>query len=288
MIARPRLAGGAVITALALLAGGCSDDTPTTTASPPTTVSRGSSVPTTASGPTTSAVTATTATTVLPAAGPSVVDDVLRGGGDADGYTYQATFPKLQGLADATVQDAVNAGIRAEVTAVVDEFISAAKEFPGPPAELGGQPSGLTGTYEVSRLDEGLASLRVRVSQFFAGAAHPGAVIRTFNYDLRSGERLALADLFTAGSPYLDRLSELSRQLLAAQPGFEDLSTSVLRGTEPKADNFAGWTLTDQDFVVTFSEYQVAPYAMGMPHVSIPFASLRLLLDPAGPLAIYN
>ena len=59
-------------------------------------------------------------------------------------------------------------------------------------------------------------------------------------------------------------------------------------GTEPTADNFDGWNLTDQDLVITFSEYQVAPYAMGMPHVSIPFASLRTLLDPAGPLAIHN
>ena len=113
-------------------------------------------------------------------------------------------------------------------------------------------------------------------------------MLLTFNYDLATGRRLALADLFAPGAPYLERLSELSRQLLLAQPDFDQLQDFVLPGTEPKVENFAGWTLTDQDLVITFSEYQVAPYAMGMPHVSIPFASLRTLLDPAGPLAIHN
>jgi hypothetical protein len=272
--------------AVGLLAGGCSGDgSTTTTGTTPSTVSGGSSsVPTTAApGPTTSAAPATTAPTV----GPRVVDDVLQGGGEADGYTYEVTLPEVQGLVDAAVQDAVNADIRAGVTQVVDEFVAGTKDFTPPPA-MAGQASTLTGGYEVARIDEALASFEVHASQYFAGAAHPGAVVLTFNYDVRTGQRLALADLFTAGSPYLDKLSELSRQLLAAQPGIGDLPDFVLPGTEAKAENFARWTLTDDDLVVTFNQYQVAPGAAGTPHVSIPFASLRLLLDPTGPLATYN
>ena len=271
----------ATLVALALVAGACGGDgKPVVTA---TTVGASStSAPSTT--PTSAPVAATTTTTTV-AARPTVVDDVLRGGSEADHYTYRATFPKLQGLADARVQDTVNADLRAGVQRVVDEFVAGTDDFAPLPDS---QPSALDGTYRVTRLDDRLASFQVTVSRYFSGAAHPGAVLLASTYDLVTGRRLALADLFTVGAPYLDRLSELSRQLLLAQPDFDQLQDFVLPGTEPKAENFAGWTVTDQDLVITFSEYQVAPYAMGMPHVSIPFASLRTLLDPAGPLAIRN
>ena len=230
---------------------------------------------------------ATTVATTAPAQA-AFVDDDLTGSNEDERYTYRLTFPKLQGLADTPVQDSINADIRAAVGFILDEFVTGVKDFGAPPAPLADQKSALEGDYEVARLDDGLASVGVRVSRFYAGAAHPGAVLLTFTYDLATGRRLALAELFAPGAPYLEKLSELSRQLLLAQPGFDQLQDFVLPGTEPKVENFDGWTLTDQDLVITFAEYQVGPYAMGMPHVSIPFASLRTLLDPAGPLAIHN
>ena len=277
--------GVAIALGLGLLATGCGDGDPPT--APSTSVPRTSSTSLPATTVTPAPTTSTVSTTPSPAA-PTVVDDVLQGASEPERYTYRLTFPKLQGLADPAVEASINDDIRAAVAVTVDEFLSGVSELGAPPAALADQKSGLEGSYEVARLDEGLASLAVRVSRFYAGAAHPGAVLLTFTYDLGTGRRLALADLFTPGSPYLAKLSELSRQLLAAQPGFDELQDFVVPGTEPTAENFAGWTVTDQDLVITFAEYQVAPYAMGMPHVSIPFASLRTLLDPAGPLAIHN
>ena len=276
------MAGGATVVVV-LLAGGCGDGDSSTAA--PTTTAPATTV---AAITSTTATAALTSSTTLAGARPTVVDDVLMGGSEVERYTYQLTIPKLQGLADLTVQTAVNDQIRAQATGAVDEFVLGVKDFGPPPPGQEDQRSGLTGSYEVSRLDDGLASFRVRQSRFFVGSAHPNATLVTFNYDLHTGKRLALADLFTAGSLYLATLTDLSRQLLAAQPGFDGLQSFVTPGTEPQEENFDGWTLSDQDLVITFDEGQVAPNAMGMPHVSIPFASLRLLLDPAGPLAIYN
>ena len=132
----------------------------------------------------------------------------------------------------------------------------------------------------MARLDEGLASLAVRVSRFYAGAAHPGAVLLTFTYDLRTGRRLDLADLFTPGSPYLAKLSELSRQLLAAQPGFDELQDFVAPGTEPTAENFAGWTVTDQDLVDHLRRIPGGPVRDGEAPREHP---LRVAPDPARP-----
>jgi hypothetical protein len=280
---RPWAAMGAVavVGALGLMTAGCGGDSPSSTTSTSVVVTS-STVPATTVA-TAPSSTATTSPTTSPAR-PTVVDDVLRGGSEADGYTYEQTFPRLQGLADMPVQDAINAQILTEVTAIVDEFV-AGTEGAVDPADL---QSGLRGGYEVSRIDDDLLSTRVFASPYFAGAAHPGSVQATFNFDLRTGKRLTLADLFTPGSPYLATLSEQSRQLLAAQPGIGDLPEFVTPGTEPTEANFAHWTLSDQDLVITFDQYQVAPGAAGTPHVSIPFASLRTILDPTGPLAIHN
>lgn len=270
----------AVVAVLGLVASGCGDDgesgSTTTASTAPTAVTTTSP----ATAPTTVAVTTTAGAA---AAKPTVTDVALKGGSEVPRYTYEVTYPEVAGLADSAVQTAVNDRTRADVTAAVDEFVDGTDEL-----AQADQPSGLTGTYDLARLDDGLLSFRLKLSRYFAPQAHPAAVLLTFNYDLGTGRRLELADLFTPGAPYLDRLSELSRQLLAAQPGFDQLPELVTPGTEPKPENFANWTVTDQDLVFTFNEYQVGPYALGTPHVSIPFASLRTLLDPTGPLAIHN
>lgn len=55
-------------------------------------------------------------------------------------------------------------------------------------------------------------------------------------------------------------------------------------GTEPTADNYATWAITPGGLEITFGQYQVAPYAAGMPVVTIPVAHLAGLMDPNGPL----
>lgn len=262
-----------------LLATGCGDgDGP---AVAPTTLTPSSTTSTTEAEPTT-----TTSTTAV--ALPTVVDEVLHGGSQAQGHSYEVTFPQLRGLDDESVQEVVNADIRSTVTGAVERFVASLAEAGEPPPALSGQQSSLTGTYEVARLDHRLASLRLELSSYYAGAAHPSGILHTLNYDLGTGERLELGDLFTEGAPYLQRLSELARERLYAELGDAALPDFVEPGTEPVAENFDGWSLTGQELVVTFDEYQVAPYAAGMPRVSIPFATLRTILDPRGPLAIRN
>jgi len=72
-------------------------------------------------------------------------------------------------------------------------------------------------------------------------------------------------------------------QLKAALPGV-DLQL-VDSGTAPKAENFAVWNLNEHDFMITFPTYQVAPGAAGTPTVVIPYATLRPVIRPSGPLA---
>ncbi|MEA2687238.1 MAG: hypothetical protein QOE93_2433, partial [Actinomycetota bacterium] len=156
MRTRPAVVTLALALALALVASACGDgDSGTSTATTTT------PAPSTTRAPATTAVTAPT-TTALVVSGPTVSPQVLEGGSEPDRYTYKVAFPQLAGLADAKIQESLNAQIRADVQKVVDEFVAAAKDLGQNPG-AGDLRSGLDGEYEQARLDDGLASFRLPI-----------------------------------------------------------------------------------------------------------------------------
>jgi hypothetical protein len=72
------------------------------------------------------------------------------------------------------------------------------------------------------------------MSEDHAGAAHPLGVVVTLTFDLRTGRRYALADLFAPGARYLESLSRMSRELLAEELGPDADPQSVAEGTAPR------------------------------------------------------
>lgn len=115
--------------------------------------------------------------------------------------------------------------------------------------------------------------------------AHPNTTYRTFTFDRATGAELSLGDLFTPGSGYLARLSELTR---AALPGImanmANMSESevdrdyINSGTEPSAESFQSFAIDGTDLVIIFPPYQVAPYVYGRLDVEIPLSDLNGLL----------
>lgn len=234
---------------------------PPTTAKPASTTTRPSSPP----------VTSPTA---------RVVDDVLRGRNLQGRYSYDVTFPKLQRMTDGAAQESANATILAGVTATTDEFIDQAKVALPSPTDASAI-STFTGKYVVFLVTNDVVSLRVTMDWFIAGAAHPSTILQSYVFDLATGKRLALADLFVPGSDYLQVLSNASRAQLKARPGADP--DWVERGTTPKVENFTVWNLNEQrELVITFPSYQVGPGSDGTPVVIIPLSTLAPVRDPAG------
>jgi hypothetical protein len=220
-----------------------------------------------------------------PRATPVVTATTLSGGVAATGATYQVRYPKVGGLAD-TAAATINALLRDQADAAVRDFTSGIGKDPqaGP-----NQPSTLQVDYGVASVSPDVLSLRVSVYSYPSGAAHGSDVVSTFTFDVASGRRLALADLFRPGSSYLDALTTEARtQLKTTLAGWEtdsSMTTWLATGTEPTAANYAAWAITPGGLEITFGQYQVAPYAAGMPVVTIPFAHLAGIIDPSGPLA---
>jgi len=136
--------------------------------------------------------------------------------------------------------------------------------------------------YMVVFQNENIWSLKFDFMGYADGAAHPYHYSMTFNYDLEQGKKLSLDDLFRPDSNYLEVVSsycifELSKRDIGFYGGFE-------QGAEPAPKNYRNWNITSNGLIITFDEYQVAPYVAGPQMVFVPYVELRKVVDAQGPL----
>jgi hypothetical protein len=115
------------------------------------------------------------------------------------------------------------------------------------------------------------------------GAAHPGTYSITLNYDLAQGKELALSELFLPSSNYLESIANYCKAELGKQPFFDG---PFSEGANPTPENYRNWNITTNGLMVTFDEYQVAPYAAGPQVVQIPIDQVQSVIDPNGPLKV--
>ncbi len=116
-------------------------------------------------------------------------------------------------------------------------------------------------------------------TQSFSGSAHMGSKHTSLNYDLTINQILTLEKLFRPGVDYLGELAAACQQALAMRGDDYNLS-----GADPAASHYQVWNLTQNGILITFEEYQVAPYYLGAQQVLVPYVRLDKLFDPNGPL----
>jgi hypothetical protein len=107
---------------------------------------------------------------------------------------------------------------------------------------------------------------------------HPIVSYESINYDLKTGRPLQLRDIFKPKTKYLHVLSKLSRLKLIELYQFSEADSWMEEGTAPLEKNFEDWNITPEGIVISFGDYQVGPYGMGAPEVTIPYSDLRHLL----------
>jgi hypothetical protein len=109
--------------------------------------------------------------------------------------------------------------------------------------------------------------------------AHPNTYYRAFTFDLKTGQNLALSDLFTPSSNYLDTVSSLSRAALVKLQGSSaDPANFINPGTTANADNFQNFAIAGGSLVIFFPPYQVAPYSSGPQVIQISLGDLSNIL----------
>ena len=203
-------------------------------------------------------------------------------------YQIAAQYPQLSGGNNPNLEK-FNQAARAAVTKKVAGFKKDMTPEAGenteetrPEDSMG---SDLTISYTVVLAQDDLVSVEFEVSSYFQGAAHPNSYSETFNYDLKNGKQLKLADLFKPGAKYLQAIAnycvaDLKKQ--ATEKGL--MAEEIEKGAAAKADNYQGWTITKRGLGIYFDPYQVGPYAAGPQFVLVPYSDLKDLINPEGPV----
>lgn len=205
----------------------------------------------------------------------------MREEGASPRYIITGQIPRLAGSEDERVVDFNN-----KVEKMTQEEIQYFRD--NVLAHMSATPitsgSSFDAQYVLVYQNNALWALKFNFSGYTDGAAHPFHYSMTINYDLEQGKKLSLEDLFAADSGYLSAISsfciaELSRRDIGFYGGFE-------QGAEPMEKNYRNWNITRDGIMITFDEYQVAPYAVGPQTVLVPYSELQSLINPKGPLAL--
>lgn len=109
----------------------------------------------------------------------------------------------------------------------------------------------------------------------YTGGAHPMSYLRAFTFDTRTGDRLALADIFRPDADYRARLNAAMGAQIAERkiPVF---SFTPFAGVKDNQEFY----LTADGLVVYYQLYAYTPYVFGFLEFPIPYAQLADLLKP--------
>lgn len=207
-------------------------------------------------------------------------------------FAIDAEYPQIEG-ADTEGVKKFNQEVSALITKGVNEWRKSAgqqqegEEDPMPDAEGDSYDIG----YNVEFANDDIISVLFDNSIYEHGAAHPSNASDTFNYDLKSGKRIKLSDVFKPGAQYVRALSDYSIADLKKQARKDNPDEPMLtddeieNGAAPEADNFSSWNITKKGLLITFDPYQVGPYAAGPQMVLVPYTALKEFINPNGPAA---
>lgn len=223
---------------------------------------------TTAASPTSTPPAATPTVTPAPDPGPDVTMTVTTRKGGPPRHRWTAQVPELHGLAAPALTRA-----NGLLAAAVDDLTEAYVED----EEATGQATADV-TATLSAVDDRYVTVALLVHVYPEGAAHGYSALDTYVFVRATGRRLALAGWFrpaarTAALRAMGGYLRARVPLVVGEPGFETGSAF-----EPDPGNFADVTPLPEGLEVTFGSYQVAPYAAGLPAVTVPWRVLETYL----------
>ncbi len=205
-------------------------------------------------------------------------------------YTVDAIYPRITLLADASANAKAEATMEQSIADDIAQF-----KTDGNFANLTAEDIRIQGLGDDRKYAIGFTYQEYQgsstVSYVFLEyqdtlGAHPNAFYKTFTFD-KQGNKLGLADLFTANSSYLSALSVPAYKDVVAQltqkwgsaPDASMLDTARI-GTEPSPEALQFYYISGVNLHLLFPPYQVAAYAAGTFDVSIPLSSLGTILKP--------
>ena len=222
-------------------------------------------------------------------AGLIIVQNTLQN--ESEGYTYNISYPVFE--YDGRYIDDLNDVVKEWIDEHLFEFEDFAKEAWKDAKEIGFEVgrSYFETFYEIKYSSPELMSIEFTVGQYAAGAAHPNSHSESINYDLVEGQILEPEDFFKGDGDYANWIEDFSTvatnkliEHFELTKDHQDMIDWIMSGAGIDKENFNSMTVSEKGFEITFDQYQVAPYAAGMPHIIAPFEDMEDEIDWTGPL----
>ncbi|HKS08368.1 MAG TPA: DUF3298 and DUF4163 domain-containing protein [Pyrinomonadaceae bacterium] len=204
-------------------------------------------------------------------------------------YEIAAQYPQFEGGNNPNYEkfnQLVRGSVMKKVTGFKKDVAPTEGEEPRPEGSMG---SDLSVGYTVALAQDDVISVQFDVGSYYMGAAHPNSYSEIINYDLKNGKQLKLSDLFKPGAKYLQSIAtyciaDLKKQK-ATEKGQALTDSEIDNGAAPVAKNYQSWTITKKGLGINFDAYQVGPYAAGPQFVMVPYAAVKDVINPEGPIA---
>jgi hypothetical protein len=202
-------------------------------------------------------------------------------------YTIDVTYPQIAGDSLSPEAQQFNQIISNMINEQVNQFKNSVKldvvHMNTLPEEIRKNTFKVDYDIDVIKPDAqfSIISVRLSIEGMQAGRAHPFHAHQVLNFDLTHGKILALNDLFKKNVPYLKTLAKYSNNKL--NQTLED-KWLIADGTKAELNNYKNWNLQADSILITFDEYQVAPYLYGPQEVEIPLTELKQLIATNAPV----
>ncbi|MCC3867485.1 DUF3298 and DUF4163 domain-containing protein [Terrisporobacter mayombei] len=124
--------------------------------------------------------------------------------------------------------------------------------------------------YNVTYNENNLVSIPILTYEF-TGGAHGMSVLKSFNYNLKSGEELKLSNIFKDNVDYKNIINTYIKKEIKKN---KDLYFTGKEGFKGIDDN-QGFYLKNDKLIIYFQLYEIAPYYVGIPKFEIPLDEIE-------------
>lgn len=139
----------------------------------------------------------------------------------------------------------------------------------------------IDGLYIVEAANDRFIDVSLIDSGYGWGAAHPLTGKTSFLWWVDRNRELVISDIFIPRSGWQDKLTALAVSNLRAQSDLKDmLGDDIEQAVKETVSDPASWALTTEGLTITFGQYAIGPYAIGMPEAHIPWSDLKPYLPP--------
>jgi len=179
--------------------------------------------------------------------------------------------PQIESLKTVSILEKINIELLKDALSFKTEIESIAKENSQEAIKHGlpNTPYAAFSDYKVNLNKNNILSLYIDYYQF-TGGAHGSTVRKCYNYDLSTGEKLSLNDLFKANASYKEIINKEIENQINKNKGI--YFPEYFKGI---SDDQC-FSIDKDNLIIYFQQYDIAPYATGIPEFKIPLSKLNI------------